>query len=305
MKSDQRNYVVVGVFVLAMLAGLIMWIVTLSGGGRAVDIYQTRFESVLGLTAGGTQVHFNGFPVGKIETIDRSSDGNPKLFVLGLSIAKGWRIPDDSVTEIVAASLLASNVLNVTRGESKAYIAPGDEIPSKEAVNLMAQVSAAASGFDEFLNESLMPQIDVIVADLRVAIDQINVLLSKDNTGRVGSILRNLEKVSGEVDELMNGIGGTRERLDQALAKVDGVLVNLDSLIAEVTGVVTDNEDDLAASVTDLHESLEALSRHTEAIASNLETTTRNMNEFSQQIREDPAILLRGRESADEPGGSK
>jgi ABC-type transporter Mla subunit MlaD len=92
MKNDQRNYILVGVFVLAMLAGLIVWIITLSGGGRAVEIYQTRFESVLGLTAGGTQVHYNGFPVGKIETIRRSNDGAPKLFVLELSVEEGWQI---------------------------------------------------------------------------------------------------------------------------------------------------------------------------------------------------------------------
>ena len=51
-------------------------------------------------------------------------------------------------------------------------------------------------------------------------------------------------------------------------------------------------------------ERLEALSRHTEAIATNLEATTRNMDEFSQQIREDPAVLLRGREKSTAPGGS-
>ena len=49
-------------------------------------------------------------------------------------------------------------------------------------------------------------------------------------------------------------------------------------------------------------ENLYRLSRHygvsVDAISRNLEVTTRNLNEFSSQIRENPGVLLRGRESA-------
>jgi phospholipid/cholesterol/gamma-HCH transport system substrate-binding protein len=41
-----------------------------------------------------------------------------------------------------------------------------------------------------------------------------------------------------------------------------------------------------------------------DAIAHNLEATTRNMNEFSQQIRENPGLIIRGRSAADEPMGA-
>ena len=38
-----------------------------------------------------------------------------------------------------------------------------------------------------------------------------------------------------------------------------------------------------------------ALASHIDAITANLEDATRNANEFSKQIREDPSVLLRGR----------
>ena len=305
MKNDQRNYIIVGVFVIAMVAGLILWIALLSGGTGATDRYRIRYDSVLGLTAGGTQVYFNGFPIGKIESIEPTDEGAEKMFVLEVSVKRGWKIPEDSRAEITAAGLLSTNVVNIDRGASATYLEPGDVIPSREAANLMADLSETAAGFNHFLKESLKPQIEVIVADLRGTMDQINALLSKENTGRVGSILRNLEDVSQEVQGLTDGLGGTREQLDGAIQKVGTVLDQVGSLLVDVDRLIAENEDDLNASVADLHESLEALSRHTEAIATNLEAATRNMNEFSQQIREDPAVLLRGRETADAPGGAK
>ena len=297
MKNDQRNYIVVGIFVIAMLAGLILWIAKLSGTSGATDIYRTRYDSVLGLSAGGTQVYLNGFPIGKIESIERAEAGAEKMFVLEVSVKKGWQIPDDSRAEITAAGLLSTNVLNINRGQSKTLLAPGDEIQSLEASNLMANLADTASGFNQFLETTLQPQIETIVGDLRGTMDHVNLLLSTENTGRVSTILKNLEDVSEEVQGLTGGLGSTREKLDGVIGKVAKLIEQVDQLIES-------NEDDLGASVTDLHESLEALARHTEAIATNLEATTRNMNEFSQQIREDPSVILRRREAADAPGGS-
>lgn len=305
MKSDQRNYVVVGIFVIAMVAGLILWIALLSGGTGATDAYRARFDSVLGLTAGGTQVYFNGFQIGKIESIERSENGADKMFVLDISVKKGWQIPDDSVTEITAAGLLSTNVLNIRRGNSTTYLSPGDEIPTREAGNLMSDLSETAAGFSEFLNDSLKPQLEKIVESMTGTMENVSDLVSKDNATRVSEILRNLEKVSADVNGLTDGLGATRDQLDVTIGKVQKVLDQVGSVLADVDELIDENEDELTASVTDLHEALEALARHAEAIASNLETTTRNADEFSRQIREDPAVLLRGRDAAREPGGSK
>jgi phospholipid/cholesterol/gamma-HCH transport system substrate-binding protein len=37
-----------------------------------------------------------------------------------------------------------------------------------------------------------------------------------------------------------------------------------------------------------------------DAISSNLESTSRNLDEFSRQVRENPGVLLRGRDGADD-----
>jgi phospholipid/cholesterol/gamma-HCH transport system substrate-binding protein len=298
MRDDRRNYIVVGIFVIAMVVGLVLWIGKISGRTGATDPYFIRYDAVLGVSS-GTQIYFDGFPVGLIESIEPSDDpGDEQLFRLDVSIQRGWMIPEDSVAEITASSLLGAVIVNIRGGDSETYLEPGDQIPSEEASNMLAAMTKAASEISEFVLETLKPQIESIVADLEETMGQVNTLLSPQNTGRVAKILENLENVSQDVDGLTDGLGGTRTQVDDVLAKVDRVLVQVSELIAE-------NESELSASVVALQESLEAVARHADAIASNLEMTTRNMDEFSQQIRQNPGVIVRGRSAGEEPAGSK
>jgi phospholipid/cholesterol/gamma-HCH transport system substrate-binding protein len=295
MRDDQKNYILVGVFVIAMLAGLLLWLALLSGRTGATDAYSIRYSDVLGLSAGSTRIYFGGFPVGKIESIERIDDDDPRLFQLNVSVTRDWKIPQDSVAKITAGSLLASLVINIESGESTTFLQPGAQIPSEEAANLMEIVGETAASFSDFLLDTLKPQITALVSDLNETMDQVKALLSQENTGRVASILANLEDVSQEVENITGGLDGTQNQLNDVLKRIDSVLV-------QVSGLISDNEREIGQSIGDLHESLEAVARHADAIANNLEVTTRNMDEFSQQIREDPGVLLRGREAAKEPG---
>jgi phospholipid/cholesterol/gamma-HCH transport system substrate-binding protein len=293
MRDDQRNYIVVGVFVLAMLAGLVMWIVRLTGAGPT-DAYYVRFDAVTGL-AEGAQVTFNGYPIGKIESIEHPNDGNAQRFRLKVNVEQGWKIPNDSEATIVAG-ILAAVLINIEGGDSTTFLDPDDQIPSAESPDLIAFMTEFASDVRETV-DTLKPEIEGIVSNFNRTIDQVGSLLSQENTQRIAAILENLEVVSQEIERMATRLGSTPEQLDRVLSQVDHVLAQTSDLIAE-------NEGELSQSIVDLHESLEALARHAEAIASNLEVTTRNMNEFSQQIRQDPGVIIRGRSAADDPAGS-
>jgi phospholipid/cholesterol/gamma-HCH transport system substrate-binding protein len=287
MRDDQRNYVVVGVFVIAMVVGLVVWIAMITGRTGATDAYYIRYDAVPGL-AKGAQIFFDGYPVGRIESIKPQDNRDERRFRLDVSVEQGWKIPDDSEAKIVAG-FLAAVFINIEGGDSKTYLEPGDQIPSVEATDLIAEMTETVASLRVTLAD-LKPQVEGIVDDLSLTMDQVNSLLSPQNTGRVATILENLEAVSEEIKGMTEGLTDTRRRLDRVLIQVDG-------LIAE-------NKDEISRAVADFRESVEALARHAEAIAYNLEVTTRNMNEFSQQIRENPGVLLRGRNAADEPAGS-
>ena len=52
----------------------------------------------------------------------------------------------------------------------------------------------------------------------------------------------------------------------------------------------------------DLRYSLQAVARNIDSVTYNLEGTARNMNEFSREIRQDPAVLLGGGRPREETG---
>ena len=122
MKDDQRNYILVGVFVIAMLVGLVWWIAKLSGPTGPMDSYHIRYDAVPGLL-NGAKVHFNGYPIGSIEVIEPVK-GHEKLFRLEVTVKQGWNIPVDSEAKIVAG-FLSAVFINIDGGDTTTYLEPG------------------------------------------------------------------------------------------------------------------------------------------------------------------------------------
>ncbi len=138
MRDDTRNYLAVGAFVIAMGAALILWIALLSGGTGATDSYSMRYANVTGLDE-GTQILYEGYPVGLIEQVSRVPDERDPHFLVDVSIQRGWRIPDDSVAEIKASGLLGGYLISIREGSSSTYLEPGAMIASRQAVQFKSE----------------------------------------------------------------------------------------------------------------------------------------------------------------------
>ena len=283
MKEESRNYVLVGAFVVTMVLALILWLALLSGRTGATDEYRVRYESVLGLRP-GTQVYYQGYPIGTVETITPIEDDEEgRLFELSAQIEEGWLLPEDSVARITASGLLSAVVIDIEAGLSARALAPGALIDSVEPTSLMSVVADAASGMSEFMFESLRPQLEGLVANLDQTIGQVAAFVAPENATNVALILENLGTMSEETQRLVVGLDETRGNLDAVVGRLDQLLAASD--------------DDIRTAASDLQQAIEALARRSEAVASNLEDATRNANEFSRQLRANPGVLLRGREA--------
>jgi phospholipid/cholesterol/gamma-HCH transport system substrate-binding protein len=132
----------------------------------------------------------------------------------------------------------------------------------------------------------IVDNVDRFTADLNQTMDQINAILSTANVERVSQILENLDRSTGEFASLIEGLGDTRQH-------VDGLITKLDALLEEDQG-------ELTVAIRDLRHTAAAISRRIDSITSDLESMTRNMNEFSRQLRENPGVLVHGRETNDD-----
>jgi phospholipid/cholesterol/gamma-HCH transport system substrate-binding protein len=302
MRDERRSYLLVGAFVVAMVAALVIWIAVLSGAGLGDRRYYVVYRDVLGL-AEGTQILYEGYPIGQITGIEPTEREGKRVFRVALGIHRDWQLPDDSVAAIAAPGLLSAVVIDIEGGTSQVILEPGAEMRGREAANVFAAFNDVASELTEISEKSLKPLLEAlgkgtpkIVANvedftnaLNLTLKRIDALLSPGNIDRIDRILVNLESTS-------TGFAAVAGDLSKTRAEIDALLGNVDRLLDR-------NQGEIGHAISDLHDSLEAVSRHIDAISANLEQSTRNLNEFSRQIRENPGLLVRGRELPPESGG--
>jgi len=308
MRDAQKNYLVVGTFLLVLIAALIVWLGVLSGGAASSEAYYMEFENVMGLKK-GVQVFYEGYPVGQIEQIALKRAPETPGYRLDVNIKEGWGIPDDSRAVITQAGFLSAVVIDIQAGASTQMLSPGGRILSVGATNILATVSNVAGKLGELTETSIKPILDqilngtgslqmltkdapVIIENLKTftvqlnkSVEHVNGLLEQ-NGGRVDTILGDFEDASGNAASLSAEVRQTGKRLD--------------SLLASMNGLLAKNKGEIDHSVADLHHTLEVVASHVQEISYNLESTTRNLNEFTAEIRRNPGTLIRGRDFHDD-----
>ncbi len=245
----------------------------------------------------------------------------------------------DSLAEVAAPGLLSAITISIQAGGSAELLAPGSEMRGRERSDIFAAVSAIASDFGDLTEVSVKPLLlnlnraaasfasfmeddaqvlaknlsavsgDIsvrlpriltdaeVVASNLIAISEDVQALIKPETGmplsdRVHGILGRVDSAVGDFGTLSRDLLETKETTDRLLASLEHTAFNVNTM-------VTDNRLDLEKVIIDLRYVLESVSRHVDAINQNLEGASRNMYEFSRQIRNNPGVLIGGTPPAD------
>ena len=328
MKSRKINYVIVGGFVLAMLAALTFSMAMLSGHSGDTEDYYVVYDNVSGVGF-GTKVLFEGYHVGQVENITPVIEDGALHFRVDMSIIEGWHIPSDSVARKESGGLLSAVTIAISAGDNPEAIEVGEQIDSGVSTSLFDVVSQVASDAGDVTRTGLKPLLENInkqVALLGVMLeDDIPTLLNQLSTTasvaaeRAPVILANLESfieslnaTSAKVDEILNArnvslVNSSLENIEEGTGNfvaiagdLQATSTNIDSMINAINEVVSGNKDNLDKTLVDLRYSMESVARHVDAISRNLEGSSRHMYEFSRQIRLNPGLLLGGKPPRDE-----
>jgi len=296
MRDNRVNYVVVGSFTLIVLVGLVVSIALLTGRTGATDSYFTVLRSVPGI-ARGTQVLFQGYPVGNVDRISPLRREGELGYRVDLSVQKGWGIPADSLVYLTMGLLAAVNV-NIDGGESQSLLEPGSEIGSRETSDIVETLTDVAgdanhlmSQVDSLLETKVKPLVVTVTEEIRLLSERLAALLSEENVEHVSRTVANFDEASLEASQLVQELRATRRAADAMIARLDSL--------------ADKNEENVDRILLDLRHALESIARHIDNVNRNLEVTSRNMNEFSREIRANPALLLRGRPPAEDPHGER
>ena len=305
MKHDNINYLAVGTFVLAMLIVLLVVLYKITGRVGDSDPYHVYYSNITGLTD-GSRVTYEGYQVGFVGGVVPQQGEGGTRYRVDLRIKQGWRIPRDSVARIYSAGLLAETVINIEEGDSTEYLPPETEIAGLQGGDMFAALGTVAEDISSLTRDSLRPLLDNVnqqvsglggelgarvprilgdlesmVKKLDKSADSVSTMLDDRHTKRISNIIVDAEAAARNFHALSSSLQGTQAQLD--------------SLLAEAQGLVGDNKNDVRTSVISLRNALDSVAREVDGILFELEGASRNMNEFSRELRGNPGLLLNGR----------
>lgn len=299
MKRDTINYVMVGAVVLVAIVLLLVGLALITGRSGASTDYFVHYRNVTGLRY-GAPVFYEGYRIGEVGQIEPERNANGTRYKVTLSVKRDWTIPSDSIARLQSSGLLADMSIGIKEGASKQVLAPGAEIPGAENADIFAAVGELAGQVSALTRDQISP----MVAMLSNRIDSITGSLDHNTPeilSQAQSLLGKLNDASGALDDLLKP--QNRAAVASILGNVQGLSgelretrKTLDETVGELADIARENRGDIRAAATDLATVMASLSSRMDVITHHLESATRNLDEFSREIRRNPGQLLRSPE---------
>lgn len=236
MKQDNINYVVVGSFVVVMLAVFLVLLAVLTGRAGSTDSYYATFTNVTGLDL-GTAVTYEGYQVGQVEDINTLQKDGVTRYRVKFGVKEGWVIPVDSVAFIQTAGLLAAVTIDIKEGKSKIHHPPGAELKGKIGEDMLAAVATAAAdagellislhksakGLEQLLTGPTGKSLNSAIGQFDSALVRANKLLAsandfiQHNRGDLDQAIADLKTTMGVMAEHIDGIAFNLEEASRNL----------------------------------------------------------------------------------------
>lgn len=331
MKRDNVNYAVVGLFVLVVFAAFLALMFRISGRAGPSDRYVVHYSNVTGLKF-GTGVFYEGYQVGQVERIEPVRQAQGVRYKLTLSVEKDWRIPADSVAEVVASGLISQVQIQIDQGSSTEILSPGAEIRGVEQRDLFSALSAAASGINDLSETGVAPVLHNLNARISEVADEIVDFRRKDlsplvtgldrhlngelmpqaakTLARLDASAQRLERILGTANEKRVGevlvhvdtvaveLAGLIGRIEQTRQEMNGVLHGLDALVDVNDEAIAESVAHARAALMRLESSLTTIDENIESVMYHVEGSAQQTHELTRSLRENPARLLRGNGAA-------
>jgi phospholipid/cholesterol/gamma-HCH transport system substrate-binding protein len=304
--ETRAHYVAVGAFVLAVIFlafVAVLWLGRAEFSQQAKRYYIFFRGSVAGLNK-GSQVQYNGIPVGRVVDIRVDPDDVEKIQVT-VEI-------DTNIVDIKsnARAFLDANILN---GIATIQIRGGTQEAKELQPEPHHRYPVIAAGQSEL--EQLRANLPELLGDLKDATHNLNALLNEQNRQAVADSLQNVRTIteafvapSKEVSELVGnanaavlemklllshvdqsyaGKGGLKDEASQALVDFDKLAKNLVDTNRQLQQVLQENRPGL-------HEFTQATLSQVNSLVSDMQRFIAGLTRFVSSVERDPGRLLFG-----------
>jgi phospholipid/cholesterol/gamma-HCH transport system substrate-binding protein len=282
--EPNKNYLMVGSFVLIGILGVIAFALWLNGtsGKRDSLYYQIRFhESVNGL-GDGSPVKYRGVDIGNVVSI-KIDLAETNTIITRVRIASDAPVKQDTIAMLKIQGITGTSYIELSGGEAGqreidgSSVDKGDlpEIPSKfsdiatlsnEVPGLIAKASAVATQTQHLLDDETVAHARAILARW----DNISTVLEQE-TVQLDAIMKTTDRLVQTTDKVMSQIDA---------ANVGGTLKDLHETAVQLNKLTTHTNEAAAASF----ESFDALLLDAKKTSQDLRALTRNLSENPSQV---------------------
>jgi phospholipid/cholesterol/gamma-HCH transport system substrate-binding protein len=259
--ETRANFVLIGAFTLAVIAGAFLFVLWFSGLTRIADrhTYAILFDgSVAGLSR-GSSVQFNGIRVGEVTQIGFVA-GDPRRVEVQVEVAGQVPINQDTKARLDVQGLTGGAVIALTGGapDSPPLVGKDGKLPvivgeSSEMQNILQAVQSLSAKAD-----SVLTRIDKVVGDNSAAVsdavrnvDAFSKALA-DNSAGVNSALAGISELGKKIGPLADRLQGLSDDVDKLVKAVDPDQVR--GIVGDVktfTGTLTANKAAIASTLAD------------------------------------------------------
>jgi phospholipid/cholesterol/gamma-HCH transport system substrate-binding protein len=250
--ETRANYVLIGVFTLAVVAGVfgfVYWFQNIGGSGER-SFYNVVFDgSVSGLRTGGS-VLFNGIKVGEVTGLKLNAD-RPQQVIATLSVDKSVKVRKDTQVGLEFQGLTGIASVALTGGSPDSQIVAGGD---KDNPPLLTAPPGATQDFTTAARDTLKRLDDFIVAnqkafhDALVNLDKFTETLARNSenvdktlasieqfTGALGRNSERIDRIAAGLENLTGGPDGKSGEINEAARSIRKLADNLDKRTAEIT----------------------------------------------------------------------
>ena len=316
MKTEAK----VGVFVLAVLALLLITIYSVSTANirGAHASYRTYFRYAGGLEP-GADVLFGGIKVGNVAAVRPYAQDPTRIEVL-MQVRAGTPLNNDSVAKLGSVTVITAPVLSISTGSNGApRLAPGSVIPSLETVSVddTERKFAKLADSAQTLLGSAEKDVNDMTGDARRLMANLNAIAGEPNQHHIQAVIANADatiaRISPKIDQVTDQLSKLTKDADEVVAKVGPVVDNANATVANANQTISDLREPLQKDLADLSSTLDqtrglvvdvrASMRAKDVdftyTLENIRTTTDNLNELTESLKQRPWSLIRIRQPED------
>ena len=269
------------------------------------NTFYTEYNNVDGLTI-SKPVLVSGFQIGRVSKLTLLPNGKIKT---EFKINDDYEIPSNTVAQIVSADLLGSKAIVFELGNSTTMARDGDPLLSDVQANLMEKVEPLQKKI-----ENLVVKLDSVLSGVNSVLDANFQRDFKSSVQSISISLKNLEKITGDVDGLM---GSERNRLSNIMSnlesitnnfknndeKINSILTNLDNLSDDLSKTeikaTVDNANQAMKDFADITTKINngegslGLLINNENLYNNLNNASQNLDQLVEDLKNNPAKYLK------------